>query len=356
VKRTMAASGAPAISAAHLIALTTAFGELGLDTKALMAGLGALPSDADRPIPLATLTAAWVAGVQAWGSQSLGLRAGLAMPFGCFGLIEYLAASSTHVRDAFRRIQRFARVIEGSPRYEIIESERWIRFEPRRAMAVPPMIDEYGMAFLVTQFRRHGPRNFDATIRFAHQPLGSPEEYAALADRVIFGCPRAAIELTPALWGARMRRPDPELAQLLEGHAEARLGGGDAHGEVTTGPDGDDWLARLHDVLRDELAGGDVGLVAVAAKLGMAPRTLQRWLHEHGMNYQELVSERRRVLACHLLKVQTLSIGEVAHMVGYPRVSAFHRAFKRWTGTSPQAYRRRVEVDARGVLRQRVQQ
>ena len=341
----MAGSGAPEISAAHLIALSTAFGELGLDPRTVLGGLGTLPSDPDRAIPVTTLIAAWAAGAEAWGSASLGLRAGLAMPFGCFGLIEYLAASSTHVRDAFRRIQRFARVIEGSPRYEIVESERWVRVEPRRTVGVPPMIDEYGIAFLVTQFRRHGPRDFDATIRFAHQPLGSPQEYAALAQRVLFGCGQTAIELTPAQWAARMRRPDPKLAQLLEGHAEARLDAGNDAGRPGTGADArgdDDWLARLHDVVRDELAGGDVGIVAVAKKLGTAPRTLQRRLHELETNYQELVNERRRVLASHLLTVPTLSIGEVAHMVGYPRVSAFHRAFKRWTGTSPQAYRRRL--------------
>jgi AraC-like DNA-binding protein len=337
VLRSTAGSRAPEVSAAHLAALLAAFGDLGLDTRALMAGLGTLPSDPDRSIPMTTLAAAWAAGVQAWGGPSLGLRAGLAMPFGCFGLIEYLAASSTYVRDAFRRIQRFAGIID-VPRYEIIESERWIRFELRRAGAVPAMIEEYALAFFMTQFRRHGPRDFDATIRFAHAPLASPEEYAQLASKVIFDCPRSAIELTPAMWTARMRRPDPKLAQLLEGHAEARLAVRDDAEPVVDTDAG--WLERLHDVLRDELAGGDVGIVAIAARLDTAPRTLQRRLQARGTSYQEVVTERRRVLASHLLAVPALSLTEVARMVGYPRVSAFHRAFKRWTGTSPQAYRR----------------
>ena len=53
-----------------------------------------------------------------------------------------------------------------------------------------------------------------------------------LAERVVLDCPQNAIELSPGTWVAPMRRLDPKLAQLLEGHAESRLVQDQADDEV----------------------------------------------------------------------------------------------------------------------------
>ena len=71
----------------------------------------------------------------------------------------------------------------------------------------------------------------------------------------------------------------------------------------------------------------------------MSARTLQRRLQEQGTSVVELLSEVRKELACVYLRDKTLSITEVAFLLGFEDSSGFARAFRRWTGQSPSEYR-----------------
>ena len=81
------------------------------------------------------------------------------------------------------------------------------------------------------------------------------------------------------------------------------------------------------------------GLVARA--LGVSVRSLQRRLAEEGRSYHGLVDETRKDAAERYLSNSSLSIGEVAFLLGYSEAAAFHRAFRRWSGATPQEFRRR---------------
>jgi AraC-like DNA-binding protein len=71
----------------------------------------------------------------------------------------------------------------------------------------------------------------------------------------------------------------------------------------------------------------------------MSSRTLQRRLSSLGLSYHELLDAVRRETAEKCIAESRLSIGEVAYLVGYSEPAAFHRAFRRWTGLTPQAFR-----------------
>lgn len=78
----------------------------------------------------------------------------------------------------------------------------------------------------------------------------------------------------------------------------------------------------------------------LAKLLGMSNSTLQRRLQLEGLSYQQVKDELRRDIAINLLSRGDLSIIDVAFHTGFQEASAFHRAFKKWTGTNPGAYRR----------------
>lgn len=80
---------------------------------------------------------------------------------------------------------------------------------------------------------------------------------------------------------------------------------------------------------------GAPSLADMARALHMSPRTLQRRLDAKGVRFQALVDAMRRELAERYLDDARLSIAEVAYLLGFSEVSAFHRACKRWTGKSP---------------------
>jgi len=77
----------------------------------------------------------------------------------------------------------------------------------------------------------------------------------------------------------------------------------------------------------------------VASFLRSTPRTLQRRLAAEGTSFRALLEEVRAALAVELLKKQRLTVEVVADRLGYSESSAFVRAFKRWQGTCPAAYR-----------------
>jgi len=78
---------------------------------------------------------------------------------------------------------------------------------------------------------------------------------------------------------------------------------------------------------------------AVARRMNCSGRTLQRRLAERNLNYQMLLDHIRQDVAIELLSTTSLPITRIAERIGFTDDSTFHRAFKRWTGESPGAFR-----------------
>jgi AraC-like DNA-binding protein len=80
---------------------------------------------------------------------------------------------------------------------------------------------------------------------------------------------------------------------------------------------------------------GMASLEDIAANFNLSPRTLQRKLHDEGVSFQQLADSVRKSMAIHYLKSGNVPVKEVSHILGYNELSAFTRAFKRWTGKTP---------------------
>ncbi|MGI9321767.1 MAG: helix-turn-helix domain-containing protein [Thiogranum sp.] len=87
------------------------------------------------------------------------------------------------------------------------------------------------------------------------------------------------------------------------------------------------------------VTGGYPPIEDVAQLLQTSPRTLQRRLNEAGVSYSDLVERCRRHNACEALRFTRDSIRVIAAAQGYRDVSSFSRAFRRWTGAAPRAWR-----------------
>jgi AraC-like DNA-binding protein len=118
-----------------------------------------------------------------------------------------------------------------------------------------------------------------------------------------------------------IRANEPMLDNLLKS-----LRTGDIAGKVR-------W--QLLDALDKELPSEE----AIAQALHMSPRTLQRRLKAENTSYGEVVQQTRMQLAQQLLASPDISATEVGLACGFSDASAFTRAFKRWTGTTPSDYR-----------------
>lgn len=103
--------------------------------------------------------------------------------------------------------------------------------------------------------------------------------------------------------------------------------------------------ARVHQRLRS--CGYDhwPTLEQLATEFGINLVSLRRALLREGFSYQELKDEVRRSIAFECLRTTPMSVADIAQKVGFREPSAFHRAFKQWTGESPGSFRRRGQRD-----------
>jgi AraC-like DNA-binding protein len=90
-------------------------------------------------------------------------------------------------------------------------------------------------------------------------------------------------------------------------------------------------LVRQGSPMRSDMA-------SIARALGLSVRSLRRRLVAEGKSYNEVVNEAQAIFACKLLREEQRTIQETAFEMGFSDPRAFHRAFKRWTGTTPSAY------------------
>jgi AraC-like DNA-binding protein len=103
-------------------------------------------------------------------------------------------------------------------------------------------------------------------------------------------------------------------------------------------------VQRVEDYVRGSLASGNCSIEHCAHKLGTSVRTLQANLSAYSLKFSDILEKQRIDLAKAYLKRELVSLDDVAAMLGYSEQSSFGRAFKRWTGSTPQRYRQ-VVVD-----------
>jgi len=192
------------------------------------------------------------------------------------------------------------------------------------------LANESALAEVLHGMRRVAGLNVSPlSVTFSHKPLGAHAPFESF-----FGCPVrfGAARNTMAFGAESLHIPLPQgdsaLAQFFAQQLE-QLGGSDE--EMA--------LRRVSRAICEAFPQGTPTIDEVARKLGVSGRTLQRRLAEAETSFQEQVELSRRGLAEQLLTRSRHTVGEIAFLTGFSEQSAFSRAFKRWTGSSPKDYR-----------------
>lgn len=95
---------------------------------------------------------------------------------------------------------------------------------------------------------------------------------------------------------------------------------------------------RVSLLMRQLVSAEEFSQAQLASLLGVSARTLQRRFKEQGTSYQQLLDDTRKGMALRYLKESTVSVTQLAVLLGYAEVSVFSRAFQRWLGCSPRQY------------------
>lgn len=99
---------------------------------------------------------------------------------------------------------------------------------------------------------------------------------------------------------------------------------------------------RVRAVLLEALPGGEASIEAVADRLAMSKRTLQRKLTSEAESFQSILTSTRTQLADHYLTQSTLSLAEISFLLGFQEPNSFIRAYQGWKGISPGSFRMQV--------------
>ena len=253
--------------------------------------------------------------------------------FGAFGLA---FKSAPTLRECFHRIGRYTRLHNRVSSFDVVDRDGifcWTHDKPLSDRLGAQLSNEAAMATTLTLCRETAhPGLTPLRVQFAHERGGSIQ---ALVDHFgiepVFGADIDGMQFAQADIDRPTSVGDPAIWKFFTDHLESTL-----PPERASEPALD---TRAVEVIAKLLSGGVPHLSEVARELGMGQRTLQRRLSERGRTYQALVDEARRQLAQQLVTESRYSLSEIAFLTGFSEQSAFTRAFKRWSGQTPGAYR-----------------
>jgi len=146
---------------------------------------------------------------------------------------------------------------------------------------------------------------------------------------VRFGCTEERIAMDSSLMDDPVPGASPDMAQHNDQIVMQYL----------EKMDRNDIVNRVRRHIIEDLASGNLSKQAVADKMHMSPRNLQLKLAGENTTFQDTLDTTRRNLATGYMQQSHLAITEIAYLLGFSDASNFTRAFRRWFGQSPRAYR-----------------
>jgi AraC-like DNA-binding protein len=293
----------------------------------------AMAADVDARIPAEALSHAWREAIRITNEPLLPLRLATALPPGALGIVEYLVRCAPTVGEALRLGLRYLHIVDEVGRAELVDGEALdeVCLEVRVESPIP--IDSC-FAAIVGQIRMLAGVDFHPrAVEYREPPSGPLAEHERFFGAPVrCGAPRARLVLSRASLDVPLATADPNLLPILVRHAEEllqRCGGGT--------PSTNEQVRR---VLANLLRSSEHDVERVADALGMTARSLQRRLRDEGTTFQNVRDELRHELAFTYLRGGA-SLAEVSFLLGFSETSAFFRAFRRWTGSTPAEVLRR---------------
>jgi len=246
----------------------------------------------------------------------------------------FAALCSPNLRLATQRLSHYKRLVAPMALDVSIDKRGALSLSPRwlDAQVAPPLaVVASELAFFVrlAQLATREPiRAVQVTMPTIPDPLPAYERYFGAAIRK---------GKTPSI---SFSATDAELPFLTANESIWQVFEPDLRRRLTELDETAPTSERVRALLLESLPSGQTSMDAIASRLAMSKRTLQRRLGEEGMTFQSLVNQTREALARHYLSQTTLSNGEISFLLGFEDPNSFFRAFHDWTGITPDVLRR----------------
>lgn len=321
----------------HVVVMTAA--SFGMEPAAVIRALGVTPdllADPAARVPHELAVRAWTEIPAKVGCETFGLRAAELSAAQAFDVLDHAIAHCTTVRGALDVLLRYQRLLHDANEVHLEPAERG-EMKLSQRLRVAGKIPDHLTDFVAAQWVLRGERLSGERARVGRVWLTRSAPNDLTEHRRIFDIPIGFGADHNAMWfdAAFLDRPIPKadrsLSAVLRRHADDLLAALPAPHSVAS---------SLQRHLIATLADGLPGIADAAQALGMSTRSLQRKLEEEGTSFKDVLDDVRRTLAISHLRDGNRTVSEVAFLVGFSEVSAFSRAFRRWTGQNAVHYRR----------------
>jgi AraC-like DNA-binding protein len=332
------ASSAHTVAAICVIPLLDAARAAGIDGRELPS-IGVDPDELDpfgTRIPSETLLTLWEVLMRATRDPGFPVFAAARTRPSDSGAVGFACMTRSTLGEALIQAMRYAALWRPGPTWELRRERQvviltFLDEDPARCGSrckteyILAKMTQAGRALAGTDF---APRE----VRFRHgAPHDTGAHQAFFAAPVRFGAAESALVIDVEDLEMPLLRADPDLATFLQRQADDLMKRHVRSAHLAE---------RLRAALAEDRSQEVPTLETAASQLGMSARTLRRRLQEEGTSFAAIAGEARADLAKRYLARDRLTLGEVAARLGFSEPSAFHRAFKRWTGQTPSAYRR----------------
>lgn len=326
-----------------LLAAKSAVEHRGVDAEAILQQVGLDLSSATDPMaryPAHLGLAFWQKAMAQIGEELLGVELALQFLPLNFNALGYALMASENLGQMYLRLSRYAHIVTDAAdiRFEVGPGAGCLSVMGDAALlgtvdaATRWTIFDYALLTVVRGSRMLFGRDFmPLEIRMQRQ---RPKDHARF-ERVfrcvpIYGCDDNALVVDLATLNKPLSYANTEVVKASEtalARYESNLGDRALTEQIAV-------------VLKELLPSGEPRQEDVAQRLNMTLRTMQRRLTEADSCYRDVLNDTRQQLAqSYLGSEPQYSVGEIAFLLGFSEVSAFTRAFRRWTGTSPREWR-----------------
>ena len=269
----------------------------------------------------------------------LPLKAGASMRCDDYGALGLAFKAAPTLRGSYARIERYARLWTNVVAYELepVGEETWFHLHRTGPRGLGMRLSNEATLASAIAIAREVSSGGSVPLRevhLSHSALKDTSRHVAyFGCPVIFSSDRDAILFANSTLDLPNTLGDQGITQFLLGHLDQEL----ASVSVVT-----DLKDRIRDLIARSLSEGLPKMEDIARRLGISVRSLHRRLSADGLSFQTLTEATRKELAEGLLSDPHYSLAEIAFLTGFAEQSSFNRAFKRWAGETPAAYRQQV--------------
>jgi AraC-like DNA-binding protein len=288
-------------------------------------------------IPSAAFTLALEEAARVTGDDCFGLHFGEQYHPKDIGALTYVVLNSPTIAAGFHNIARYLHVHNQAATVSFVRTDTHAFLQHRLgvvALQHRRQHEELALTVgLATLRLMAGSEWCPREVRFEHAPPPRTREHARIFGApVLFGCDGNVMVIDPEFCDRDVPTADRRLYPILEQYLERQL----------ESPTENRFVVSVRTAIEHAIRDGEPRLTDVAKDIGASARTLQRRLAESGVDYKALVDDIRHRLALRYLRDRHHTLSDVAYLLGYSEISAFSRAFRRWTGSTSSDYRRRL--------------